>query len=191
MELKKINCVILCGGKSSRMGQDKSKLIFKNQSLAEFEVQKFSAFFKEVYISVKEDKFNQKFKLIKDCCDFKLYSPMLALYSILSYFKDEFVFILSVDSPNLSEKELLKMLSFLEQDYKIIIAQTKNHKHSLCGFYHSSLAPFCREFLEKNEQKIGLLFSKTKTKFVEFEDEKPFLNLNFYEEYEKFKREFE
>ncbi|EAJ0864139.1 molybdenum cofactor guanylyltransferase, partial [Campylobacter jejuni] len=55
------------------------------------------------------------------------------------------------------------------------------------GFYHSSLAQTCKNFLEKNEQKIGLLFSEIKTKFVEFEDEDAFLNLNFYEEYEKFK----
>ncbi|EAJ9556038.1 molybdenum cofactor guanylyltransferase, partial [Campylobacter jejuni] len=27
MQLNELNCVILCGGKSSRMGQDKSKLI--------------------------------------------------------------------------------------------------------------------------------------------------------------------
>ncbi|EAH6203663.1 molybdenum cofactor guanylyltransferase, partial [Campylobacter jejuni] len=26
MQLNELNCVILCGGKSSRMGQDKSKL---------------------------------------------------------------------------------------------------------------------------------------------------------------------
>ncbi|EOH3533305.1 molybdenum cofactor guanylyltransferase, partial [Campylobacter jejuni] len=51
------------------------------------------------------------------------------------------------------------------------------------------LAQTCKNFLEKNEQKIGLLFSEIKTKFVEFEDEDAFLNLNFYEEYEKFKSE--
>ncbi|EAL0224250.1 molybdenum cofactor guanylyltransferase, partial [Campylobacter jejuni] len=68
-------------------------------------------------------------------------------------------------------------------------AKTPLHKHPLCGFYHSSLAQTCKKFLEKNEQKIGLLFSEIKTKFVEFEDEDAFLNLNFYEEYEKFKSE--
>ncbi len=37
---------------------------------------------------------------------------MLALYSILSNFKNEFVFVLSVDSPKVGENELLKMLPF-------------------------------------------------------------------------------
>ena len=168
MKLENLNCVILCGGKSSRMGEDKSKLIFKNQTLTQFQVEKFSKIFKNVYVSAKEDKFGAKFKLIKDCPEFKIYSPMLALYSILSNFKDEFVFILSVDSPNLSDKELLKMSAFLEQDYQIIIAKTPSHRHPLCGFYHSSVAHLCKELLEKNEQKIALLFSKAKTHFLEF-----------------------
>lgn len=191
LKLENLNCVILCGGKSSRMGEDKSKLIFKNQTLTQFQVEKFSKIFKNVYVSAKEDKFGAKFKLIKDCLEFEIYSPMLALYSILSNFKDEFVFILSVDSPNLSDKELLKMSAFLEQDYQIIIAKTPSHRHPLCGFYHSSVAHLCKELLEKNEQKIALLFSKAKTHFVEFKDETPFLNLNFYQEYEQFKSEYE
>lgn len=191
LKLENLNCVILCGGKSSRMGEDKSKLIFKNQTLTQFQVEKFSKIFKNVYVSAKEDKFGANFKLIKDCPEFEIYSPMLALYSILSNFKDEFVFILSVDSPNLSDKELLKMSAFLEQDYQIIIAKTPSHRHPLCGFYHSSVAHLCKELLEKNEQKIALLFSKTKTHFIEFEDETPFLNLNFYQEYEQFKSEYE
>lgn len=189
MRLNELNCVILCGGKSSRMGQDKSKLMLKNQTLIQFQVDKFSKIFKSVYVSAKEDKFENHFNLIKDSLEFKIYSPMLALYSILSNFKNEFVFILSVDSPKVSKNELLKMLPFLEQNYKIILVKTPLYKHPLCGFYHSSLAQTCKKFLEKDEQKIGLLFSKIKTKFVEFENEDAFLNLNFYEEYEKFKSE--
>lgn len=59
MQLNELNCVILCGGKSSRMGEDKSKLIFKNQTLTQFQVEKFSKIFKNVYVSAKEDKFEQ------------------------------------------------------------------------------------------------------------------------------------
>jgi len=190
VQLNELNCVILCGGKSSRMGQDKSKLLLKNQNLTQFQVYKFSQIFKSVYVSVKEDKFQSEFQLIKDNAKFSICSPMLALYSILSYFKNEFVFIISVDTPKISEKELLKMLPFLEQDYKIIIAKTPLYKHPLCGFYHSSLASTCKELLEKNEQKLGLLFSKARTQFVEFDNEDAFLNLNFPKEYEKFKSEW-
>ncbi|TEY02758.1 molybdenum cofactor guanylyltransferase [Campylobacter sp. US33a] len=185
------NCVILCGGKSSRMGQDKSLLKIGSKNLTQIQVEKFSKFFEYVFVSAKNDKFNKEFKIIQDDLNYPLHSPMLALYSILKNFKNEFVFIISVDSPCIGLEEISKMAEFLEQDYKIIIAKSKNYKHSLCGFYHSDLADVCKNLLDQNEQKIQLLFSKVKTKFVEFEDEKPFLNLNFYDEFQKYKSECE
>lgn len=184
-----LSAVILCGGKSSRMGRDKSLLQIKQKSLAQNAYEKLTPLFKKVYLSSKDEKFDFKANIIKDDKNFQIHSPMLALYSILKHFKDEFVFILGVDFVRFSEEELEKLEPFLSQDYKIIIPQTKLYKHSLCGFYHSSLASLCKEMLEKNEQKIGLLFDKVPTKFVPFESEESFLNLNYYDEFLKYKSE--
>ncbi|MBK1972296.1 molybdenum cofactor guanylyltransferase [Campylobacter sp. TTU-622] len=191
--MKKLNfdCIILCGGKSSRMGQDKSLLMLNSKTLTQFQFEKFSTIFKEVFISAKNDKFQGTFKLILDDINFNEYSPMLALYSILKNYKNNFVFIISVDMPNISFKEIYDLVQFLKQDYKIVIAKTKKYNHSLCGFYHSSLTPLCKELLEKNEHKIGILFDMVKVKKVYFDNEDAFINLNFYQEYETFQRRLE
>lgn len=188
--MKKLNfdCVILCGGKSSRMRQDKSLLILDSKTLTQFQFEKFSIIFKKVFISAKNDKFQGAFKLILDDVNFNGYSPMLALYSILKSYKNNFVFIISVDTPNIGFKEIDHLARFTKQDYKVIIAKTKKYNHPLCGFYHSSLAPLCKELLEKNEHKIGILLDKVKIKKVYFDNEDTFINLNFYQEYEIFKR---
>lgn len=185
----KCNAVILCGGKSSRMGQDKSLLKIQEKTLAELMQDKLTPYFKEIFFSLKEPKFDFKAKIIQDK-PHETYSPMLALYSILERFDDEFVFIIAVDFVRFSIKELELLSPFLKQDYRIIIPQTKDFKHSLCGFYHSSLAPLCKNFLEQDKHKISLLFSQTKTKFVDFESEDAFLNLNFYPQFQKFNEEF-
>ena len=57
----KIPCVILCGGKSSRMGVDKCFLNFKGQSLVSFQFSKMSELFSEVFVSCKNDKFGASF----------------------------------------------------------------------------------------------------------------------------------
>ena len=65
----KIPCVILCGGKSSRMGVDKCFLNFKGQSLVSFQFSKMSELFSEVFVSCKADKFGvcfDKSRLIFD-----------------------------------------------------------------------------------------------------------------------------
>lgn len=183
------NAVILCGGKSSRMGQDKSLLKIQGKTLAELMQDKLTPHFKEIFFSLKEPKFDFKANIIQDK-PYKTYSPMLALYSILECFDDEFVFIIAVDFVRFSFKELERLSVFLEQDYRIIIPQTKDFKHSLCGFYHSSLAPLCKEFLDQDKHKISLLFSQVSTQCVPFESEEAFLNLNFYAQFQNFKRDF-
>ncbi|KAA6229999.1 molybdenum cofactor guanylyltransferase [Campylobacter sp. LR291e] len=188
MNLSTLNCVILCGGKSSRMKQDKSLLsVSENENLTQFLIDKFKDIFKEIFVSAKNDKFNNVFKLIKDDENYDFYASMLGLYSILKTFKNEFVFIICVDYPLIEKKHIEKMATFLDKNYKAIIAQSKQKKHFLCGFYHSSLANLCKENLDKNELKIENLLNNIPYKSVEFDDEKSFLNLNFYDDYLKFK----
>jgi len=57
-----IPCVIFAGGKSSRMGEDKSLLPFSSfKTLTEFQLSRLSKIFKNVYISTKEkNKFEFK-----------------------------------------------------------------------------------------------------------------------------------
>ena len=54
-----IPCVILSGGKSSRMGEDKSLLPFgSSNSLIEYQYKRLKPYFKNLYISSKIDKFD-------------------------------------------------------------------------------------------------------------------------------------
>ena len=95
-----IPCVILSGGKSSRMGEDKSLLPFSSSnSLIEFQFNRLKPYFKDIYISSKNDKFDflkDKSKLILDKNQ-DIYSPILALQTILEKFDK--VFIITVDTP--------------------------------------------------------------------------------------------
>ena len=185
MKLKNIPCVLLCGGKSSRMGRDKCFLPFDEKNLIDYQFNKTSQIFKQVFISCKQDKFKGQFKeLIFD--DGDEFAPMLALYSILKSFEKSFVFILCVDMPFVSKASVEKMANFSDES-SIIIAKTKQKTHFLCGFYHSSLAPLCLELLQKKIHKISTLFYQVGGKIVEFDEESEFANLNTVQDYELFK----
>ncbi|MBR0072048.1 MAG: NTP transferase domain-containing protein, partial [Campylobacter sp.] len=73
-------CVILCGGKSSRMGQDKTLMEFGEFSdLTHFQFAKMSEIFKSVFISAKSQKFDPPLPILAD--EFSEFSPMGAIYS--------------------------------------------------------------------------------------------------------------
>ena len=60
-------CVILAGGKSSRMGRDKTLLPFGGfATLAHYGAHKFGRIFERVFVSSKFDKFDPPLPLIKD-----------------------------------------------------------------------------------------------------------------------------
>ena len=128
--LKNIPCVILSGGKSSRMGKDKSLLPFGGySSMIEYQYNRLKPFFKDIYISSKTNKFNFDANIIYDDSD--VYSPMIALKSILEYLTEEQkVFIITVDTPMVSI-EAIEHLIHNSKDYDATVAQSPTKTHNL------------------------------------------------------------
>lgn len=55
-----IPCIILCGGKSERMGEPKAFLRFGDLNLLEFQILKYKEIFNEIFISTKDNELGQK-----------------------------------------------------------------------------------------------------------------------------------
>lgn len=176
-------CVILAGGKSSRMGRDKTLLPFGDfATLTHFQVHKFAQIFERVFVSSKFDKFSPPLRLIKDLKEAE-FSPMLALYSILLNFKDEHVFIIPADMPFLSERTIKELFKFTGE-FDMVVPKDGEFTHSLCGFFSTNLAQKAKELYEKNENKIGILRSLCRCKEVGFKGSKEFFNINDPQQYE-------
>ena len=176
-------CVILCGGKSSRMGQDKTLMEFgKFKDLTHFQFAKMSEIFKSVFISAKSQKFEPPLPILKD--EFDDFSPMGAIYSVLKNFKNEKVFIIPCDMPFV-EKESIYKLYENSRDCDICMASDEFRQHNLCGFFDANLANLTLQFYENSNHKIANLFKKIKFKSVEFENSTQFHNINEPSDYKK------
>jgi len=182
-----IPCVIFAGGKSSRMGEDKSLLPFGSQkTLTQYQYIRLSKIFKNVYISSKDKtKFNFEAPFIEDIKVDSIYAPTVGFVSIFEKLKDERIFILSVDSPFVEKDEIDKILSNDSLDMDATIAKTKFGIQPMCGIYHRSLEPKFLNMLKTDNHKLEFLLKSSNTTFVEFKNEEPFLNLNHPHEYQK------
>lgn len=181
-----IPCIILSGGKSSRMGRDKSFIPFAGEdSLIEYQYKKLSKIFNKVYISCKTNKFNNKKfnnNLIYDK-EQNISSPMIALKSIFENLDDEKIFIITVDVP-LLESNTIKILIKESVNYSITIAKDKDKVHNLCGVFNKSILPHIKELLVKDIHKINYLIKKSDTyKEILFNNKKQFTNLNTISDY--------
>lgn len=182
-----IPCVILAGGKSSRMGEDKSLLPFGTYpTLTQYQYEKLSKIFSEVYISTKEEKFSfiDNSNIILDQ-NKSISSPMIALESIFEYLQTKEVFIVTVDVPLLFESTINELIN-KSNNYDITIAKDDERTHNLCGVFSKNILPLVRELIKKDIHKINYMIKQTsKHQIINFENKEQFLNINTQIEYGK------
>lgn len=182
--------VIFAGGKSSRMGEDKALLPFgKYATLSEFQYQRLSTLFSQVYLSAKENKFNFDCSVITDKYDET--SPLVGIISIFETLEVEEVFILSVDAPFVTRSVIEAIYKKDEGNSDVLVAQSPSGTQPLCGLYKKSILALAYRQLEKNNHKLHDLLSLAKVHYVSFEDDLPFSNLNHPKEYQEAFKIFE
>lgn len=181
-KIQDISCVILAGGLSSRMGEDKSLLPFMGESsLVLYQYKKFSQIFHNVFISSKSDKFNFPCKIIFDKSE--LFSPLVALQSILKETKTQKVFIIAVDTPFILKQTIYDLIQNIE-NFDVVIAKDDEKTHYLCGLFDVGIIFKIDEMLEVDNHKIGYLLNKlVKTKILQFDNALQFTNINTKNEY--------
>ncbi len=181
-----IPCIIFAGGKSSRMGEDKSLLPFGGFStLTEFQLYRLSKIFKTVYISCKDKKkFDFQANYIEDIKTNSVYAPTAGFLAIYKGLQADSFFALSVDAPFVGEAEIAKILEADSTNIDATIAKTAFGMQPMCGIYHRSLENDFMKMFKENNHKLGFLLKNSKTNFIYFDEEEPFLNLNHSYEYQ-------
>ncbi len=187
-----IPCVIFAGGKSSRMGEDKSLLPFGDfDTLTQFQLHRLKKLFKDVYISCKNsDKFqfdikNQKNIFIEDIDSDNLFAPTAGFAAVFEKLKCENFFAISVDTPFINKQIIKTLIDSDKKDTDATIAKTKMGIQPMCGIYHNSLNNSFLQMLKTDNHKLGFLLKNSNTTYVNFNDVEPFFNINNPDEYSK------
>ncbi len=182
MQKFNLPAVILAGGKSSRMGQDKALLPFKDKSsLALFQYERLQKLFNKVYLSTKEAKFDFEAPLIFD--KYQNYSPLNAIVSIYEELKSNF-FLLAVDMPLVSDEEIIKLAQsyYQKKGFELYSFFTSFYEPTV-AIYTLSFYPRAKKALTQNIHKLNLLFQQSNTFTLSPKNEKNFININTKEQY--------
>jgi molybdopterin-guanine dinucleotide biosynthesis protein A len=181
-----VPCVLFAGGKSSRMGEDKSLLPFGGYpTLSEFQYERLKRIFNRVYISAKNrDKFAFDAPFILDPVNAD-FAPTAGFVTLFNELEDERVIVLSVDTPFVDENIFSALLDADSAELDAVIAKTDSGSHPLCGLYHRSLAKEFERMLEEGDHRLGKLLAHSKTLYVNFSDNQLFANLNHPHEYQE------
>jgi molybdopterin-guanine dinucleotide biosynthesis protein A len=187
-----ITGVILAGGKSSRMGVNKSFLKLGNQTIIERLVDLMKSIFSEIIIITNtpdEYKF-LNIPLYEDIYKWK--GPLAGIHSALIHSKSERIFVLACDLPFVS-KEMIEYILDYPTAKPVVFCQAGGFHQPLVGIYSKSILPNVENFLSSNDFSDKSFHTFLKTIDVEiihpenlpFYKEELFFNLNTTEDYLK------
>ncbi len=182
---KDISTIILAGGKSKRLGQDKKslKITGNNLFLWQHIAQIAAPLSSEILIIANPLEINtHEYNVIPDIIPGL--GPLGGIYTGLKLIKNSCAFVLPVDMPLLTTG-ILKRLEQKLSDNKIIIARHNGLIEPLVAIYPKKILPLVEQMIERKEYKLRLLFDRFPCEFVDFDDNTPFLNINTPEDLKK------
>lgn len=180
--IQDIPCVILAGGKSSRMGEQKALLPFEGASLISYQYQKMCKIFQNVFISCREDV-SIGFEGIALVDTDEIFSPLLGMKNAFLAKKAQKIFFLSVDTPFIRPKTI-KTLCSVKGDYDLIYPHSGGKCHYLVGLWDRDVFEFLDKALHLKEYRLSYLVDKIRSYEIRFKNSREFDNLNTPQDYQ-------
>jgi len=181
--MNNITAVILSGGKSIRMKQDKALVKINDKTLLNHQIDKLSPIFDEVIISANTS-YNCNLKIINDIDRDK--GPIGGIYTTLQNINTEKAFIIAVDMPFVTEN-IIKKLIDNSNDFDITIPIIDEKTEPTCAIYSKSCISTIKKQLAENNYRLTDFIAICKTNYVSFSlnDLDYFKNLNYPEDIRK------
>lgn len=183
---KDISAIILAGGKGTRMNGNKALLPVSGIKLIEKVALNIEPYFADVIISARS-KENFDFLSYPVAVDEQPgYGPLMGILSGLRASGNHINFVIACDIPEVNINFLEKMISFTG-NYDIVVPLSGEDKFEpLFAFYNRSLIPIIEDLLNNGIRKINKLFPKCRTKYVPFDSDGWYHNLNTIEDYRNY-----
>lgn len=184
IDYSKVSAIVLSGGLSSRMGQDKCDLEFDGETLLNIQIDKLKNIgIKDIIASGYRGN-NSKALVLKDDI---MKGPLSGILIGLNNIKNDRAFVISVDVPLVTEMIIKKTIDFsFEKDYELVMVKHSGNREPLIGVYKKSLTDKIEKILSGDKYSVMKLAEETKYDFVDIDsDDKYFLNINNKEDYKK------
>jgi molybdopterin-guanine dinucleotide biosynthesis protein A len=158
-----ITGVILAGGKSSRMGQNKALLPFQEKTLIETVAEKLKRIFSRVILSVNSPDAFSDLHLAIVVDHYPETGPMGAIASVLES-GEKRVFCVACDMPFLNESLIEFICSAVVDD--AVIPMWRDRPEVFHALYSDSLLPLFQQSLSTGRYKLTDALDKSRVRYL-------------------------
>ena len=186
----KLTAIILAGGKSTRMNEDKGLIIFNGMMLVQHVIDSLKPVTGSIFIITSNISYRQLgYPCIED--EMKEKGPLGGIYTGLIHSPAIKNLVVGCDMPFLSGNVFSGLINNCE-DTDALFAEHKGKVEPLCAIYDRNCISHLRSRLEQNQLKITDALEGLKTRVISFDNEdwfrgNEFANINSIEELNKYK----
>jgi len=199
--VERVSGILLAGGKSERMGQDKRFVEYESRSLLDITLDRLKSVSDEVILvtAEPEDLGVENVISVSDISRGK--GPLMGIYSGLSNMTSQRGIVNPVDTPNITE-ELLNHMIKISRGFDVLMPRRGNKLEPLIAVYSRKVLPVIDRFIKDglkpaphllaangNGLKVRILEERELLKFGE--PEMLFQNINSPEDLRKHKSQLE
>lgn len=180
MRTEQLGLIILSGGKSSRMGEDKAFLSLGEYSLIEWLIKKGleSGIEEIVVVTNQMEKYEQlKIKVVKDF--YPGMGPLAGIHSGLVHSRYDNNFVVPCDMPFITLNLIHRLLmAQRERGCQVVVPTMERKFQPLTAIYTKDCIPHIEYLLQNQITKVIELYQLVKTCYVELPEDLTFFNIN-------------
>ena len=155
-----MKAIILAGGASSRFGSPKAFAEIHEEYFFEkiYHTLESTNMFSEIIISTNEVLASEfdGYHVVIDDAKHKSKGPLSGLYSVMKETEGDFYFVISVDTPMVTDKAISELYQFLianliEEQLLVAGFQSEERPIPTIAFYHKNILPSIETALNSND----------------------------------------
>jgi len=140
MEKEQLTGLVVCGGKSSRMGTDKSKIIYYGEQQRYYLYKLLQKFCEHVYISCNEEQaayIDPSYEFIPDDKTYADIGPAAAILSAVKRYPGRNWLVIACDYPFINEENIVRFVHTLKERTEVAAFYNPPKKvyEPLLGYY--------------------------------------------------------
>jgi|SRR5690554_817043 len=187
--MEDIGGIILAGGKSSRMGQDKGLMPIEDKAMVEHIIDEFHLAGIKTLNIISNNTDYQKFRLPVFTDIIKDKGPLGGVYTGLHHATKPWNIIVPCDTPKIKAKYFDLLIQEKEIN-PIQVLKSRDKTHFLIGIVHHSVKELIKQQIESGELRVETWIKNLGGRIINLEEhlefeESDFVNLNTTKEYNK------
>jgi len=189
--IKNTTGVLLAGGKSLRMGYDKTGIEISGQSLLSRSLDLLRHYFSSVLIA--GDRPDLAMADIPAIPDIYPGSALGGLYTGLKSAHTDWIFVVPCDMPY-PDPRILELLINYRNGYDAVVPRTPQGYEPVFALYHKSCLPHMKTMLQQGQYRIYDFYQSINVHYLDWQNmpegwERSLLNINTPEQLEQLQKE--